>query len=48
MQEQVRLKNDPTLVGTKADPQYIKALSVLREHIIPISKDFILLNTSSI
>ena len=48
VQEQVRLKNDPTLVGTKADPQYIKALSVLREHIIPISKDFILLNTSSI
>ncbi|MFY0609106.1 MAG: PDZ domain-containing protein [Candidatus Atelocyanobacterium thalassa] len=38
MEQQIRLKNDPTLLGTKADPQYIKALSILREHIIPVSK----------
>ncbi len=38
MEQQIRLKNDSTLLGTKVDPQYLKALSVLREHIVPISR----------
>lgn len=30
--EQLRLRNDPTLIGTNADPQYIKAIAVLQHY----------------
>ncbi|MGB5771607.1 MAG: S41 family peptidase, partial [Crocosphaera sp.] len=37
MEQQVRLKNDPALLGTEADPQYNRALSILKGRITPIS-----------
>ncbi|AFY77469.1 MAG: PDZ domain-containing protein [Hydrococcus sp. C42_A2020_068] len=32
MEQQLRLKNDPSLMGTGADPHYERAVSVLRTH----------------
>ena len=37
MEQQARLKSDPSLWGTKADPQYSRAISVLKGRSAPIS-----------
>lgn len=37
MEQQIRLKNDPTLMGTKDDPQYNRAISILKNHAQPIT-----------
>lgn len=37
MEQEVRLKNDPTLLGTDADPQYTRAVSILKGRTQPIS-----------
>jgi carboxyl-terminal processing protease len=30
MEQQLRLKNDPTLMGTNADPHYERAITILK------------------
>lgn len=35
MDQQVRLQNDPSLLATKADPQYLQAISVLHQQSSP-------------
>ncbi|MEM8777994.1 MAG: carboxyl-terminal processing protease CtpB [Cyanobacteria bacterium P01_G01_bin.49] len=37
MEQQMRFKNDPTLMGTKDDPQYNRALSILKDNTTPLS-----------
>ncbi|MEA5508885.1 S41 family peptidase [Crocosphaera sp. UHCC 0190] len=37
MEQQVQLRNDPTLMGTDADPQYNRALSILKSNAAPLS-----------
>ncbi|MEA5533845.1 carboxyl-terminal processing protease CtpB [Crocosphaera sp. XPORK-15E] len=37
MDQQVQLRNDPTLMGTDADPQYNRALSILKSESAPLS-----------
>ena len=37
MEQQIRLKNDPTLMGTKDDPQYNRAISILKDNSAPLS-----------
>jgi carboxyl-terminal processing protease len=32
MEQQLQLRNNPSLIATKADPQYLRALSVLKTH----------------
>ncbi|WP_267384455.1 carboxyl-terminal processing protease CtpB [Cyanobacterium sp. uoEpiScrs1] len=37
MEKHIQLKNDPSLMGTHADPQYKVAINVLRKNVLPIS-----------
>ncbi|MDJ0660830.1 MAG: S41 family peptidase [Crocosphaera sp.] len=37
LEQQARLKSDPTLMGTDADPQYTRAISILKGRSQPIS-----------
>ncbi len=36
MEQQIQLRNDPNLMGTHADPQYERAINVLKSHASPI------------
>ena len=38
MEEQTNLSTNPTLIGTKDDPQYARAISILRDYLFESSE----------